>query len=85
MVPPQPSPTAPQALPTPPEPQVFGTQAGWQVPLVVELQTSPATQAQLRVPPQPSGMLPQVSPVLPAGQVLVVQPHWLAVPPPPQV
>src|SRR5215468_1216350 len=33
MVPPQPSDTGPQAAPTPPEPQVLGTHAGWQVPL----------------------------------------------------
>jgi hypothetical protein len=85
MVPPQPSETEPHALPTPPEPHPLGTQAGWQVPLLVALQTFPATHEQLSVPPQPFGMLPQLSPVLPAGQLLVVQPHWLATPPPPQV
>jgi hypothetical protein len=75
MVPPQPSDRLPQALPTPPDPHDLGTQAGWQVPLLVLLQTSPETQLQLSVPPQPSGIVPQVSPVLPAGQLLVVQPH----------
>jgi hypothetical protein len=85
IVPPQPSDTGPQAAPTPPEPHVFGVHAGWHVPLLVPLQTSPERQAQLSVPPQPLGTLPQLSPLFPAGQLLVVQPHWFGVPPPPQV
>jgi hypothetical protein len=62
MVPPQPSDTLPQALPTPPDPQVLGTQVGWHVPLLAPLQVCPATQEQLSVPPHPLGMLPQLSP-----------------------
>jgi hypothetical protein len=83
MVPPHPFETVPHALPTPPDPQVSGTQAAWHVPLLAALHVSPAVHAQLSVPPQPLGMVPHESPALPAGQVCVVQPHWLAVPPPP--
>jgi hypothetical protein len=85
MVPPQPSDTLPQALPTPPDPQLFGTQVGWHVPLLAALQVCPETHEQLRVPPQPLGMLPQLSPWLPAGHAFTVQPHWFGVPPPPHV
>jgi hypothetical protein len=83
--PPQPLETVPQALPTPPEPQLRGTQAGWQVPLLVPLQTSPEVQLQLIEPPHPFGRVPQLSPVFPAGQPLTVHPHWFGVPPPPHV
>jgi hypothetical protein len=62
IVPPQPSDTLPHALPTPPEPQVFGTHVGMQVPLLVELQLSPAAQLHDSVPPQPLGIVPQESP-----------------------
>jgi hypothetical protein len=84
-VPPHPFETVPHALPTPPDPQVSGTHADWQVPLLVALHVSPAAHPQFNVPPQPLGIVPHVSPGLPAGQVCVVQPHWLAVPPPPHV
>src|SRR6516225_4734385 len=46
--PPHPSETVPHLLPTPPEPQVIGTHAGWHVPLLVALHVSPDTQVQLR-------------------------------------
>jgi hypothetical protein len=85
IVPPQPSESDPHLLPTPPEPQDSGTQAGWHVPLLVALHVSPDVQLQLSEAPHPSGIVPQLSPVLPAGHVLVVHPHWFAVPPPPQV
>jgi hypothetical protein len=85
MVPPHPSEMEPHLLPTPPEPQLSGTQAGWHVPLLVALQVSPLVHVQPRVPPHPLGIVPQLSPVFPAGQVLMVHPHWFAVPPPPHV
>ena len=43
----------------------------------------PGQVPQLSVPPQPLDGLPHVSPS--ELQVLGVQPHWLAVPPPPQL
>jgi hypothetical protein len=85
IVPPHPLETVPQALPTPPEPHVMGTHAGWHVPLPDPVQVSPETQPQLSVPPQPLGTAPQVSPWLPAGHARVVHPHWFATPPPPHV
>jgi len=85
MVPPQPLDTVPHELPTPPDPQVSGVHAAWQVPLLAALHASPEAHAQFSVPPQPLGIVPQVSPAFPAGQVCVVQPHWLATPPPPHV
>jgi hypothetical protein len=72
-------------LPTPPDPHVSGTHAGWQVPLLVPLHVSPEAQVQLSVPPHPLGIVPHMSPVLPAGHVFVVHPHWFGVPPPPHV
>ena len=62
IVPPQPSETLPHALPTPPEPHVFGTQVGMHVPLAVALQVSPDPQLQEREPPHPSGTVPHESP-----------------------
>jgi len=73
--PPQPSETDPHLFPTPPEPQVIGTQLGWHVPLLVLLHVSPAVHEHASVPPHPFGTVPQVSPVLPAGHVLTVHPH----------
>jgi hypothetical protein len=73
--PPQPSETAPHLAPTPPEPQVIGTQFGWHVPLLVPLHVSPVAHEQVSVPPQPFGIVPHVSPVFPAGHVLTVHPH----------
>ena len=75
MVPPQPSETVPHALPTPPDPQLIGTQLGWQLPLLAPLQVWPLAHEQLSVPPQPFGTAPQTSPVLPAGHFFDVQPH----------
>jgi hypothetical protein len=75
MVPPQPSDTEPQALPTPPDPHVIGTQLGWQVPLLAALQVCPLAQEQLSEPPQPFGTVPHTSPAFPAGHVFVLQPH----------
>jgi hypothetical protein len=83
--PPQPLEIVPQALPTPPEPQVVGTHVGWHVPLLEALQVSPDSHEQLRVPPHPFGIVPHESPEAPAGHVFVVHPHWFAVPLPPQV
>lgn len=85
IVPPHPFGRVPHALPVPPDPQLVGTQLGWQVPLLAALHVSPDAHEHCNVPPHPSGMLPQVSPWLPAAHPFTEHPHWFAVPAPPHV
>jgi len=69
--------------------QVIGLQLLAQVPAVepdgIEHEEPAAQVPHTMVPPQPSATEPQLLLPQAAAWVLGVQPHWLAVPPPPQV